>query len=95
MVTSPQRLDESQSENGVAPIKREVKSSDDFIGQAMQLYEKGAPQSSAVEYERQKKLQKIRKAAIKHVLDSPNHKFFNLKYLLQWMQSTYNFAFWH
>lgn len=50
--------------------------------------------SSAADNERQKKLGKVKKMAVKAIFEQAHNKYFHLKFLIAWMQTSYNFAQW-
>ena len=68
---------------------------EELIEQARQLNERSTQIiSSTIDREKQKSLQKLKKSAVKAVFDATAFKYFNLKFLIAWMQNTYNFAYW-
>lgn len=36
-------------------------------------------------------MEKVKKEALKTIFDSSHTKFFNVKFMIAWMQNTYNF----
>ena len=70
------------------------KESEEFVEQALSICDKSSQFSNAVDKDKVKKLEKLRKKAVQTVFDSNNHKYFNIKFLIQWMSHTYNFSFW-
>ena len=41
--------------------------------------------SGGMDKEKMKKIEKLKKEALKSIFDSPNYKFLNVKFLLAWM----------
>lgn len=79
----------------LSPGKSSETTLEELSEQAQQIYDKGMPQSSQAEIESQKKLDKLKKKAVKAIFDSPSTRYFNVKFLTTWIQSTYNSGQWN